>query len=464
METTTKNRNLDIIILIGLTLLAILTRSYGISQWAINHDEYFTVMHAAERYNSFVNPAYYNLVLASSYLFGVSEWSARLPALLLGILSVPIFYQSWRNVFGRNVAFIASLLIIFSSWHLWYSQFSRFYTGIFLFGSLSYYFYYQSLRLNNLKHLVWSFLTALIAILFHTTSVMIIVSCGTFSAILLILKSIRPSIYSVRVAKIYFFVCFFIGSILFISLLNLVSTRQSQGLTWGDSFVSMIFQILKHVQLTIIVSAFFGALLMLRNRFWDGLFLAVSISLSIGFVMFFSFFLNSRSAYMFHTFSLIFLFSAYFIEQLGRSLPKYHIGVSMITVFCIILLLPEMVSHYTGKKSLDVRDAIEFIENAYQPGDRVLSFDVGFIYYAKDKFLLENDPGNPYVSKNWQEILEPYETKKHRTWIILNRYRKPYAKQLEAWLIKNTSLMWRKFQKRYDYEVNGYEIFLLDKE
>ena len=159
----TSKREWDLAILTGLTLLALATRSYGIAEWDLVQDEVFTVTRAAERYTSLRNPAYYVLVMGSFKLFGVSEWAARLPAMLLGILSVPVFYVTCRSVLGRNVALIGALLIIFSSWHLWYSQFSRFYAGVFLFGLLSYFLYYKAIRLGNPGYLAWAMLASMSA-------------------------------------------------------------------------------------------------------------------------------------------------------------------------------------------------------------------------------------------------------------------------------------------------------------
>ncbi len=60
-------REWDPVILIGLTLVALASRSYGISKWHFVGDEYYTVYFAAERFWSLVNPAYYGLVLGSLY-------------------------------------------------------------------------------------------------------------------------------------------------------------------------------------------------------------------------------------------------------------------------------------------------------------------------------------------------------------------------------------------------------------
>lgn len=85
--------------------------------------------------------------------------------MLLGMLSVPVFSVTRRDFIGRNAALVGSLLIIFNAWHLWYSQYSRFYTGAILFGSLSYYLFYQALLRDDLRRLSGVLITVAVGFL-----------------------------------------------------------------------------------------------------------------------------------------------------------------------------------------------------------------------------------------------------------------------------------------------------------
>ncbi|QBQ54385.1 glycosyltransferase family 39 protein [Nitrosococcus wardiae] len=458
-------RHFDWIALLALTFFALVTRSYGLSEWPLVHDEYSTVHAANERYTSLINPAYYTLVVGSFNLFGISEWSARLPAMLLGVLSVPIFYLTWRNVLGRNVALIGALFIIFSSWHLWYSQFSRFYTGVFLFGSLSYYFYYQAIRSDSLRYLVWAILANIAAILFHLTSVMVPASCALFSLIILFSRKGIKAGYSRRIAATHIAICSLAG-LISLSFLWQIAVRRMEhagGVTWGDGAGEMILNITRHIQLPIAVSAFFGMLLLLRKDIFKGLFFMIGIGMPIIFVVVCAIFLNSRSVYMFYAFPLLLILAAYLCEQAMQALSNYGVASYAFAILLIILLLPETISHYTGRKSLDIREAVEFVEKAYRPNDIVLAFPWEFTHYAGGKFYMVPRPGSPRVSKvAWKEELQLYTDKAERMWIILESFRAPYAKELESWLMHNALLVWRKYEQRIDYAVRGYEIYLVN--
>ena len=181
-------------------LVALGMRVAGLGAWEFAYDEYFTVFEAGERYLSWINPAYYALTTLSFSVFGLNEWAARLPALVLAMLSLPVFYFCWSRVVGATAALIGVLLITVSTWHLWYSQFARFYSGVFLLGTVTYYAYYRALRDDKLVWLFWFFLCAAVGTLFHLTFVLAVFACGVFSLAVLASKTLK-AVYSARAAR-----------------------------------------------------------------------------------------------------------------------------------------------------------------------------------------------------------------------------------------------------------------------
>lgn len=116
-----------------------------------------------------------------------------------------------------------------------------------------------------------------------------------------------------------------------------------------------------------------------------------------------------------------------------------------------------------AKATLDFREAVAFVDNAYRPGDRILDYP-GYSYYSRREIQLEPWFGNPYNDgKDWKAVLKPYAASAHRTWIILPIRRGPLAKGLETWLLSNARLVWRRYAKRYDYTFDGYQVFLVDE-
>lgn len=70
-------------------------------------------------------------------LFGDGEWSMRLPALLLGLGSIPLLYHCGRRLAGDTAALWAAALLALSPAHVWYSVEARLYSPMVFFTLLS---------------------------------------------------------------------------------------------------------------------------------------------------------------------------------------------------------------------------------------------------------------------------------------------------------------------------------------
>ncbi|GIX45055.1 MAG: hypothetical protein KatS3mg130_1463 [Candidatus Sumerlaea sp.] len=64
------------------------------------------------------------------WLLGLNEWSARLPAAVVGTLTVLFLWLWARRVYGELVANWAALLLALSPWHVVFSRWAQ--QGIFL--------------------------------------------------------------------------------------------------------------------------------------------------------------------------------------------------------------------------------------------------------------------------------------------------------------------------------------------
>lgn len=69
-------------------------------------------------------------------LFGEKEWALRLPAILFGTASIPVFYALVRRFSPRWETILAAATLTLSYHHIFFSQDARGYTGM-LFGALA---------------------------------------------------------------------------------------------------------------------------------------------------------------------------------------------------------------------------------------------------------------------------------------------------------------------------------------
>ena len=77
------------------------------------------------------------LAKISITIFGISEWSFRLPSVIIGGMTPPVCYLLFRKKAGELSAFLAGVFMSLSFWMVWYSQDGRGYAGFIFFSVLS---------------------------------------------------------------------------------------------------------------------------------------------------------------------------------------------------------------------------------------------------------------------------------------------------------------------------------------
>jgi len=450
-----------LLIALGLLVLALLSRFYGIAEWHIVGDEYFTAFYSHERYTSFINQAYYALVVLTYSIFGDAEWLSRLPALIIGVLSIPVLYISWSRVVGKNAALFAALILVFSAWHLWFSQYARFYIGVFLFSSLAYYFFYSAVIQDRVSYLALALACSLIAIMFHATAILVPASCVVAYLVMFIL--LKGSIEGPsKVIKIYLGVSILIViPALVFFLEKVLSTWLALEQTWGHGPLMILPQTVKYIQLPIVATALFGWFLLLRHNKLMAVFFAIGIGVPLVLMMIASSRMSVRPDYVFYILPLVIVLSGIACEAVSQAMVRSKYAAHVLLVTVIICLLPSFISHYTAKKSLRFEEVVSFVEKNFQKDDQILSFLNGFNLYADKEYKLL-----PFISferdkrENWQQALDPLMESHSRVWFVISSKRAPLAPELDKWLYCNARLVWQKHARRMDYEVDGYQVYL----
>ncbi len=172
-----RNRRYEYALLAAVTLLAAVLRLYKLGEWNFWIDEIFTIGHVQAHYGDLAaiirntpparNWVPVSLILTGRVLntLGVGEWSARLVAASVGIVSVPALYFPIKRLFNPGVGLATTLLLAVSPWHLYWSQNARFYTSLMLFYSLAAFAFFWGLERDRPGYLV-----LFIALLYLATS------------------------------------------------------------------------------------------------------------------------------------------------------------------------------------------------------------------------------------------------------------------------------------------------------
>jgi len=164
---------LPVIIFLVVILVALVSRTAMLGTRVMSHDEtshvYFSWLLEQGRGYSHDpvthGPLQFHLIALSYFLFGDSDFSARLPLAIASILSV-LFLWNYRRYLGKVGWLIAAVLMVISPYMLYYGRYARNEALVVLFGLVSIWALLRYLESGNSRYLFW--LTAATALHFTT--------------------------------------------------------------------------------------------------------------------------------------------------------------------------------------------------------------------------------------------------------------------------------------------------------
>ena len=142
----------------ALLVLALVVRVVGLKA-GLWYDEVSTLIHfirlpwgqLATDFSSLNNHMFYSLqAKACVELFGESAWALRLPALIMGMVSLVLIWWLARKEAGRAAALVTLLLLALSYHHVWFTQNARGYTGLLTWTAAA-----TILMISGLRQPVW---------------------------------------------------------------------------------------------------------------------------------------------------------------------------------------------------------------------------------------------------------------------------------------------------------------------
>ena len=125
-------RRIEVIIALGIILLAFITRFYDLESRVMSHDEsqhtyfsWFFAEHDSYQHTPITHgPLQFHLIAATYKVFGDTDASSRFPVAAAGVLAVALvfFFRRWL---GKNGALIAMAMMLISPFFLFYSRYVR---------------------------------------------------------------------------------------------------------------------------------------------------------------------------------------------------------------------------------------------------------------------------------------------------------------------------------------------------
>ena len=122
----------EVMVFALVMLMAIATRFFQLEPRVMSHDEslhtYFSyLLYKGNGYQHtpmMHGPFQFHILALTYYLFGVSDFTARIPAVLFSIATVWMVWY-WRRYLGRAGALIAGFLLVISPYMLYYGRYVR---------------------------------------------------------------------------------------------------------------------------------------------------------------------------------------------------------------------------------------------------------------------------------------------------------------------------------------------------
>jgi len=123
---------LEILLFAFILLAAVITRYYDLGIRVMSHDEslhtYFShLLYKGQGYqhNPMMHgPLQFHLIALSYFLFGASDFTARIPAATFGVLSIAAVWI-WRRYLGRSGTLVAAGMVLISPFLLYYARYTR---------------------------------------------------------------------------------------------------------------------------------------------------------------------------------------------------------------------------------------------------------------------------------------------------------------------------------------------------
>lgn len=151
----------EIVIFVGIILLALITRFYLLEPRVMSHDESLHTYYSWRLYQGqgyehspmMHGPFQFHVVALSYFLFGANDFTSRIPAVLFSIATIWMVWY-WRRYLGKWGSLIAGFLLVISPYMLYYGRYVRNESFVGFSGILMLYAMLRHLEVGGRKYLL----------------------------------------------------------------------------------------------------------------------------------------------------------------------------------------------------------------------------------------------------------------------------------------------------------------------
>lgn len=443
----------QLLVLLGIILLAAALRFYKLGEWSFWFDEVSTVNRANVHYTSltalFGRPFPSIIWLAPSLIFtgqafnllGIGEWSARLAPALFGLAAIPIIFFCARWLIGPGVGLLSAAILSLTPAHLFWSQNARFYTAMMLFVMLALFSFYYALERDRSSFILIGYFLLYLAVSERLTALLAFPAFLAYLLLVYLLRLDKPAGYHKRnlillLLPVAAFILFELALLLITGSSFLQDALQIFGVNRGPSPFRLLYRVVLDMGVVLSCLALVGGIYLLASKNRAGFFLVSFAVTPVLLLMLLNPFVFTDERYIFMTLPAWIMLTAVAIAEIASRLRATEHGLVLILALPLLVLSVDLFTdmrYYQSNQGhrLDWRGAFALVEARQQEGDVIASYwPVLADYYLAD----------PSVD---MQILRRAEVARsgQRYWFVIDDYALWSAEDMSAWVQQRCELV-----------------------
>jgi hypothetical protein len=380
------------LLVVALLILAVALRFYRLGAWSFEATEIFTLRDSISLRPSNPRPLLYflNYHVVRPFL-PLDEFGLRLLPAIFGMMAIPAFYLIGRRLVGTRAALFGTLLLTVSALHVFYSQFARYWSLVFLLSAVYPFALYLGLRERSWRWLAFGLVTGFLAVLAHPVSVLLLGGLGLWMVATYMRRDQLAQFWSQRNIRWAVLLLVLVGALITVRFIPVLQDWVSEhdkkpgngqfllhapgGQRWKQIFYLLAY--VESLTLPVVLAAAVGLYVLWQER--DRTLALLLICLAV-FPMIFLTLLSIRTPvstyYLLPTVPVFYLGSGIFLDRLfevdWKLRPRWLLPVTLTAVI-LAPGAPTLISQYRDGRRYDFRNMAHWLERRLTSEDVVYS-------------------------------------------------------------------------------------------
>ena len=445
LESLKEKASIPYILIGTISIITAGLRFFRVDQWSFWRDEIAQINRALGHFDIEIilsqwwrPPLSVLLTGLSLNIFGIDEWSARLPSVIIGAISIPVIYFVVNRLFNSQIALAVAILLMVSPWHIFWSQNARFYTSMMLLYFLASIAFFLFIERGQPRYLLFFGIFFFFAISERLIAILLVPVLVVYLIAIWLLPVEKPAGFKARQLTLLPLGLALFAVLELYSYLTTGTTRLAfafdtfAGRTIDDP-IRILILIFYNIGIPLVCTALLGILYIYKDRSRIGLFLTINAIVPTAILAISSLFSFVVDRYAFVTLPAWIILGAYFLIETGS---KYKHSL-YVTAGLILILISDasganlMYYQINQGNRPEWKRAFEFVADRARDGDVIVSSvsELGNYYLGQEVLWLGE------VNTN------SLSTQGQRYWFVLDSENSWFSGTQKTWVERNADLL-----------------------